>query len=64
MQKNEVKKPNESMLSRMVRHQMFIPVLALVILAVFNLIADPAFFKITVGQNSSGNMVLDRKSVV
>ncbi len=58
MQKNEVKKPNESMLSRMVRHQMFIPVLALVILAVFNLIADPAFFKITVGQNSSGNMVL------
>ena len=58
MQKNEVKKPNESMLSRMVRHQMFIPVLALVILAVFNLIADPAFFKITVGQNSTGNMVL------
>ena len=31
----------------LVRQQLFIPVLALLILAVFNLIADPEFFKIT-----------------
>ena len=37
---------------------MFIPVAALVILAVFNLIADPSFFKITLGYSSSGAPVL------
>ena len=58
MQKNEVKKSNESALTKMVRHQMFIPLLALVVLAVFNLVMGPDFFKITVGQNSAGNMVL------
>ena len=58
MQKNEVKKSNENILMRMVRHQMFIPLLALGLLAVFNLIADPGFFKISLGENSAGNPVL------
>lgn len=44
--------------SGLVRQQLFIPVLALLILAVFNLIADPNFFKITLGYNSTGNPVL------
>ena len=42
----------------LVRQQLFIPVLALLILAVFNLVADPNFFKITLGFNSAGNPVL------
>ena len=37
---------------------MFIPILAVLLLAVFNLIADPSFFKITLGYNSAGNPVL------
>lgn len=40
------------------RHQIFIPLAALVILVVFNLIADPSFFKVVLGQNSAGNPVL------
>ena len=38
--------------------QIFIPLAALLILAVFNLIADPNFFRITLGYNSSGYPVL------
>ena len=45
-------------LGRLVRSQYFIPLTALLLLAVFNLIADPAFFKITVTTNSAGNRVL------
>lgn len=45
-------------LTGIVRHQLFIPVLALVILAVFNLIADPNFFKIELGLNNVGDPVL------
>ena len=44
--------------SALLRHQLFIPVAALLILAVFNLIMDPSFFKITLGYNSAGNPVL------
>lgn len=43
---------------KLVRHQLFIPIAALVILALFNLIADPSFFKISLGYNSDGNPVL------
>ena len=32
------------------RKQIFIPIAALVILALFNLIVDPSFFKITLGK--------------
>ncbi len=35
-----------------------IPIVALVLLAVFNLIADPSFYKITLDVNSAGNHVL------
>ncbi len=58
MQKNEVKKSNDNFLMNMVRSQMFIPLLALAALALFNLIADPSFFKITLGENNAGNPVL------
>ena len=44
--------------SRLVRQQYFIPLTALVLLALFNLIADPAFFKISITTNSAGNQVL------
>lgn len=40
------------------KKQVFIPIAALLLLAVFNLIADPSFFKITLGYNSDGNPVL------
>ncbi|MDY2556844.1 MAG: ABC transporter permease, partial [Candidatus Faecousia sp.] len=39
-------------------NQIFIPVAALLLLVLFNLIADPGFFKITLGQNSNGDPVL------
>ena len=51
MQKNNV-------LTRLMRNQIFIPVAALFLLAIFNLIMDPSFFKITLGYNSVGNPVL------
>lgn len=44
--------------SDIVRSQLFIPVAALVILALFNLIADPGFFRITLGHNNAGNPIL------
>lgn len=59
MQKNETKQTGIStFFSKLVRRQIFIPILALLLLAVFNLIADPSFFKITLGYNSAGNPVL------
>ena len=38
--------------------QLLIPLAALAALALFNLITDPSFFKITLGTNSMGNPVL------
>ncbi len=38
--------------------QIFIPIAALVLLALFNFILDPSFFKITLGHNSTGDPVL------
>lgn len=43
---------------KLVGKQLFIPLAALLILAIFNLIADPSFFKITLGYNSAGHPVL------
>ncbi len=40
------------------KRQIFIPIAALIVLAVFNLIIDPSFFKITFGYNSMGDPVL------
>lgn len=42
----------------LVRKQIFIPIAALVLLTVFNLIVDPSFFRIALSENSVGNMVL------
>lgn len=42
----------------MTSSQIFIPLLALVLLAVFNLIADPGFYKITLGYNNEGYPIL------
>ncbi len=44
--------------SNLLRKQIFIPIAALLLLAIFNLITDPSFFKITLGYNSLGDPVL------
>lgn len=46
------------MIQKIFHRQIFIPIAALLILAVFNFIADPSFYKITLGYNSAGNPVL------
>ena len=43
---------------RIVKNQCFIPLIALLVLVIFNLIADPGFFKITLGNDNAGNAVL------
>lgn len=43
---------------RLFRRQVFIPIAALLLLMLFNLIMDPSFFKITLSANSDGNPVL------
>ena len=43
---------------RLVKHQLFIPIAALLLLAVFNLINDPSFYKVTLGYSSTGDPVL------
>ena len=62
MSSNDVKlkKPvsAKEVLVKIVRNQLFIPLVALFLLVVFNLITDPGFFKISLEPNSSGNMVL------
>ena len=59
MQTNETKKTGASaFLGKMVRKQVMIPLAALLILFLFNLIMDPSFFKIELGYNSAGNPVL------
>lgn len=59
MAKNSAKKKTfGSIVTGLFRHQIFIPLAALLILIVFNLIADPSFFKITLGQNNSGDPIL------
>lgn len=45
-------------MAALVRRQIFIPLAALFILIVFNLIADPSFFAIPLAQNSAGDPVL------
>ena len=43
---------------KLFKRQVFIPIAALLLLALFNLIADPSFFKIALGYNSAGDPVL------
>ena len=43
---------------KLIHNQIFIPLAALLLLLAFNLVFDPSFFKITLGQNAAGNPVL------
>jgi simple sugar transport system permease protein len=56
-QSSTLKKPT-NFFGWLIKRQIFIPIAALLLLALFNLIADPSFFKITLGYNSAGNPVL------
>ena len=47
-----------SVLSGLLRNQIFIPFAALILLALFNLIADPTFFAVALKQNSAGSYIL------
>lgn len=48
----------KNFMSKMKGKQIFIPIVALILLALFNLIVDPSFYKVTLGVNSAGNPVL------
>ncbi len=54
---NDTKPANK--LAGLLKNQLVIPLAALLLLALFNLIADPAFFKITLSYNSNGDPVLN-----
>lgn len=43
---------------KLIRNQIFIPIAALLILVLFNFVADPSFFAVTLSQNSAGYPVL------
>ena len=60
MSSNTVKKQTSlaGLAKSVVRKQIFIPIAALLILVLFNLIADPSFFQITMQPNSEGYNVL------
>lgn len=54
----QIHKSTDGFFKRLVRQQLFIPIAALIVLVLFNLIADPGFFNIALTQNSAGNPVL------
>lgn len=58
MQTAEQKKGKSGFLNNLLHQQIIIPLAALLLLFLFNLIVDPSFFKITLGYNSAGNPVL------
>ena len=58
MKEIAVKNNGIKKLTQMMRKQIFIPIAALLILVIFNLIADPSFFQINYSLNSSGDPVL------
>lgn len=45
-------------MKNLVKRQTFIPLAALLMLFLFNLIVDPSFFKVSLGYNAAGNPVL------
>ncbi len=55
---SETIKKSGSLLKRLSSNQMFIPLLALILLAVINLVNDPEFFRITLQTNNAGYPVL------
>lgn len=59
MQNEKAKKINmKEFFMKLFKRQIFIPIAALLLLALFNLIVDPSFYKITLGYNSAGDPVL------
>lgn len=52
------KAKKQSPLSRILHNQLIIPIAALLLLVLFNLIADPSFFAISMGTDNTGNLVL------
>lgn len=58
MNSGATKSSNPNILMRIVKNQCFIPLIALLMLVIFNLIADPGFFKIELDNNSAGYPVL------
>ena len=48
----------KEVLIKIIRNQLFIPLVALFLLVIFNLLTDPGFFKIALEPNSDGNLVL------
>ena len=60
MSSNTIKKQRSlgDIAKSIVRQQIFIPIAAMLILIIFNLIADPSFFQITMQPNSEGYNVL------
>lgn len=60
MSSNTIKKQRSigDIAKSIVRQQIFIPIAAMLILVIFNLIADPSFFQITMQPNSEGYNVL------
>ena len=59
METKELKKSKAAdFFKKLFKRQIFIPLAALVILGLFNLIMDPSFYKITLDYNSAGNPVL------
>jgi len=49
---------DQNFFMKLIKKQIFIPIAALLILVLFNLIADPSFFRVEIGTNSLGNPVL------
>lgn len=59
MQKTEKKKSSIADIAKnILGRQIFIPIAALLVLLLFNLIMDPGFFTITLKENSAGNPIL------
>ena len=59
MQKTEKKKSSiMDIVKNILGRQTFIPIAALLVLLLFNLIMDPGFFTITLKENSAGNPIL------
>ena len=57
------KNQDDNFFKKLLHSQMIIPIAALLALVVFNLIADPSFFAISMGQDSTGNPVLSGQLV-
>lgn len=58
MTSERLKPREQGKLRALFRRQIFIPIAALLVLIVVNLIADPTFFAVKLDQNSAGNPVL------